>query len=183
MLQRQIRFSICLHLASGLMAHRTPFLIADLGPEVEPFLLHPFAALAEKEPDENCRRYADNHSRDGPCATLAAAVKRATSMRPGPRMWKTSSHAAMRQSATMGRWRRRQRLAHRMGKFAQFFEARTFFAPPVVRLFPPLCSCKFQRRSLGRRTPKCDSSLTPDCSRPLNRPGWGPCARSGSRRR
>ena len=31
------------------MAHKTPFLLADLGPDVEPFLLHLYAALAEKE--------------------------------------------------------------------------------------------------------------------------------------
>jgi DNA invertase Pin-like site-specific DNA recombinase len=37
------------HFISGLMAHKTPFLVADLGPEVEPFLLHLYAALAEKE--------------------------------------------------------------------------------------------------------------------------------------
>ncbi len=33
----------------GFMAHKTPFLVADLGPDVEPFLLHLYAALAEKE--------------------------------------------------------------------------------------------------------------------------------------
>jgi DNA invertase Pin-like site-specific DNA recombinase len=37
------------HFISGLMAHKTPFLVAELGPEVEPFLLHLYAALAEKE--------------------------------------------------------------------------------------------------------------------------------------
>ena len=31
------------------MAHKTPFLVAELGPDVEPFLLHLYAALAEKE--------------------------------------------------------------------------------------------------------------------------------------
>jgi DNA invertase Pin-like site-specific DNA recombinase len=31
------------------MAHRVPFLVAELGPEVDPFILHLFAALAEKE--------------------------------------------------------------------------------------------------------------------------------------
>ncbi len=31
------------------MAHKAPFLVADLGPDVEPFLLHLYAALAEKE--------------------------------------------------------------------------------------------------------------------------------------
>src|ERR1700733_6907946 len=30
-------------------AHKVPFLVADLGPDVEPFMLHLYAALAEKE--------------------------------------------------------------------------------------------------------------------------------------
>lgn len=37
------------HFISGLMAHRVPFLVADLGPDVDPFILHLFAALAQKE--------------------------------------------------------------------------------------------------------------------------------------
>jgi DNA invertase Pin-like site-specific DNA recombinase len=43
------RLSREVHFISGLMAHRTPFLVAELGPDVEPFLLHLYAALAEKE--------------------------------------------------------------------------------------------------------------------------------------
>ncbi len=38
-----------LHFISGLVAQKTPFLVADLGPDVEPFLLHLKAALTEKE--------------------------------------------------------------------------------------------------------------------------------------
>src|SRR5579872_2001094 len=34
---------------SGLMAQRVPFLVAELGADVDPFVLHLFAALAEKE--------------------------------------------------------------------------------------------------------------------------------------
>ena len=34
---------------SGLMAHKVPFLVAELGPDVDPLVLHLFAALAEKE--------------------------------------------------------------------------------------------------------------------------------------
>jgi DNA invertase Pin-like site-specific DNA recombinase len=34
---------------SGLMAKRVPFLVADLGPDIDPFVLHLFAALAQKE--------------------------------------------------------------------------------------------------------------------------------------
>jgi DNA invertase Pin-like site-specific DNA recombinase len=43
------RLSRDVHFISGLMTHKTPFLVADLGPDVEPFLLHLYAALAEKE--------------------------------------------------------------------------------------------------------------------------------------
>jgi DNA invertase Pin-like site-specific DNA recombinase len=31
------------------MAHKVPFWVAELGPDVDPFVLHLFAALAEKE--------------------------------------------------------------------------------------------------------------------------------------
>ena len=31
------------------MAHKVPFLVAELGSDVDPFVLHIFAALAEKE--------------------------------------------------------------------------------------------------------------------------------------
>jgi DNA invertase Pin-like site-specific DNA recombinase len=34
---------------SGLMAQRVPFIVAELGREVDPFMLHLYAALAEKE--------------------------------------------------------------------------------------------------------------------------------------
>src|SRR4051812_28337112 len=34
---------------SGLMAQRVPFIVAELGPDVDPFMLHVYAALAEKE--------------------------------------------------------------------------------------------------------------------------------------
>src|SRR4051812_14872576 len=34
---------------AGLMAQRVPFIVAELGRDVDPFLLHLFAALAEKE--------------------------------------------------------------------------------------------------------------------------------------
>jgi DNA invertase Pin-like site-specific DNA recombinase len=37
------------HFISGLMVHRVPFLVAELGADVDPFVLHLFAALAEKE--------------------------------------------------------------------------------------------------------------------------------------
>ena len=38
-----------MHFISRLMTHKTPFIVAELGSDVEPFLLHLYAALAEKE--------------------------------------------------------------------------------------------------------------------------------------
>jgi hypothetical protein len=35
------------HFISGLMAHRVPFIVAELGPNVDPFTLHIYAALAQ----------------------------------------------------------------------------------------------------------------------------------------
>jgi DNA invertase Pin-like site-specific DNA recombinase len=43
------RLSRNVHFISGLMAHRVPFVVSELGPDVDPFVLHLYAALAEKE--------------------------------------------------------------------------------------------------------------------------------------
>jgi DNA invertase Pin-like site-specific DNA recombinase len=42
-LSRDVRF------ISGLMCHKIPFIVAELGPDVDPFMLHLYAAIAEKE--------------------------------------------------------------------------------------------------------------------------------------
>src|SRR5579864_2511273 len=43
------RLSRYVHFISGLMAHRVPFVVPELGPDIDPFVLHLYAALAEKE--------------------------------------------------------------------------------------------------------------------------------------
>ena len=43
------RLSRDVHFIAGLMAQRVPFLVAELGADVDPFMLHIYAALAEKE--------------------------------------------------------------------------------------------------------------------------------------
>lgn len=37
------------HFISGLMVNRVPFIVAELGPDADPFMLHIYASLAEKE--------------------------------------------------------------------------------------------------------------------------------------
>ena len=43
------RLSRDVHFISGLMVHKVPFVVAELGADIDPFVLHLFAALAEKE--------------------------------------------------------------------------------------------------------------------------------------
>jgi DNA invertase Pin-like site-specific DNA recombinase len=43
------RLSRDVHFISGLMTHQVPFIVAELGSDVDPFMLHIYAAVAEKE--------------------------------------------------------------------------------------------------------------------------------------
>jgi DNA invertase Pin-like site-specific DNA recombinase len=63
------RLSRDVHFISGLMVHRVPFVVAELGPNVDPFMLHIYAALAEKE-----RALISERTKAG----LAAAKERGT---------------------------------------------------------------------------------------------------------
>ena len=53
------RLSRDVHYISGLMKHRVPFIVAELGADTDPFLLHLYAALAEKERALISRRTKD----------------------------------------------------------------------------------------------------------------------------
>lgn len=53
------RLSRDVHFISGLMKHRVPFIVAELGADTDPFLLHIYAALAEKERSLIGRRTKD----------------------------------------------------------------------------------------------------------------------------
>ncbi len=64
------RLSRDVHFISGLMVHRTSFIVAELGVDVDPFMIHLFAALAEKE-----RRLISQRTRDALAAKKAQGVK------------------------------------------------------------------------------------------------------------
>ena len=64
------RLSCDVHFISGLMAHKVPFVVAELGPNVDPFTLHIYAALAQQE-----RRMIADRTRAGLAAAKAHGVK------------------------------------------------------------------------------------------------------------
>ena len=63
------RLSRDVHFISGLMAHRVPFVVAELGADADPFMLHLYAALAEKE-----RSLISQRTRDALKAAKARGV-------------------------------------------------------------------------------------------------------------
>jgi DNA invertase Pin-like site-specific DNA recombinase len=65
------RLSRDVHFISGLMAHKVRFMVTELGPTVDPFMLHIYAAAAEQE-----RRYISKRTKEA----LAAAKARGTKL-------------------------------------------------------------------------------------------------------
>ena len=70
---------------SGLMMHKVPFIVAELGSDVDPFVLHLFAALAQKE-----RSLISSRTREG----LKAARARGQTLGG----WTAGSEASKRQA-------------------------------------------------------------------------------------
>jgi DNA invertase Pin-like site-specific DNA recombinase len=87
------RLSRDVHFISGLMSQRVPFLVAELGPDVDPFILHLFAALAEKE-----RAMISKRTKEA----LKAAKKRGV-MLGGPKLRQARKAAAESIKATADR--------------------------------------------------------------------------------
>ena len=70
------RLSRDVHFISGLMTKRVPFIVAALGKNVDPFMLHIYAALAEKE-----RSMISERTRDA-LAKARQAPRRGMKYRP-----------------------------------------------------------------------------------------------------
>jgi DNA invertase Pin-like site-specific DNA recombinase len=64
------RLSRDVHFISGLMAHKVTFIVAELGPNVDPFTLHIYAALAQQE-----RRMISDRTKAGLAAAKARGAK------------------------------------------------------------------------------------------------------------
>ena len=64
------RLSRDVHFISGLMTEKVPFICADLGADTDPFMLHIYAAFAEKE-----RRMISKRTKDALARARARGVK------------------------------------------------------------------------------------------------------------
>jgi DNA invertase Pin-like site-specific DNA recombinase len=64
------RLSRDVHFISGLMKHKVAFIVADLGADTDPFMLHLYAALAEKE-----RRMISQRTKDALASAKARGKK------------------------------------------------------------------------------------------------------------
>lgn len=78
------RLSRDVHFISGLMIQKVPFVVADLGFLAEPFLLHLYAALAEKE-----RAMISQRTKDALARARARGIKLGS-----PTQWKANREAA-----------------------------------------------------------------------------------------
>ena len=88
------RLSRDVHFISGLMAHRVPFVVAELGMDADPFMLHLYAALAEKE-----RKVISQRTR----AALQAAKARGVVL-GNPRLAETTAAAVASKKAEADRF-------------------------------------------------------------------------------
>lgn len=88
------RLSRDVHFISGLMAERVEFIVTELGRQADPFVLHLFAALAEKE-----RQLISERTRAGLAAAKARGVKLGN---PSP-LFGTKATAAVASAAAVAR--------------------------------------------------------------------------------
>lgn len=100
------RLSRDVHFISGLMSKRVPFIVAELGPDVDPFMLHIYAALAEKERKLISQRtreaLARAKARGGKAYVRAKARRgRALGEKYGPLAAKANKEAAQRFAETV----------------------------------------------------------------------------------
>ena len=72
------RLSRDVHFISGLMSHRVAFVVAELGPDVDPFILHLYAAQAEK-----VRALISDRTKSALAAAKARGVKGISTLRIG----------------------------------------------------------------------------------------------------
>jgi DNA invertase Pin-like site-specific DNA recombinase len=129
------RLSRDVHFISGLMQHCVPFVVAELGPDVDPFMLHIYAALAEKE-----RRLISERTKAG----LAAAKRR------GVRLGGANEQSAKNKAEALKRAEHLRRVFESMGDKSARAVAKSFndrgFKTPAGGEWHPMQIVRFRKR-------------------------------------
>jgi len=102
------------HFISGLMAHKVPFIVAQLGADADPFMPHIYAALAENE-----RSLISLRTREALQAAKAKGVKLGCTTAKSIESWKAAAERAealrpirtrvRRERISLFPWRRHKR--------------------------------------------------------------------------
>jgi DNA invertase Pin-like site-specific DNA recombinase len=90
------RLSRDVHFISGLMVHKVPFIVTELGKDVDPFVLHLFAALAQKE-----RALISKRTKEGLAAAKRRGVKLGGRTAGSDRAEKAAAELAERMRSVM----------------------------------------------------------------------------------
>jgi DNA invertase Pin-like site-specific DNA recombinase len=126
------RLSRDVHFISGLMAHRVPFVVAELGNDVDPFVLHLFAALAQKE-----RSLISARTKEG----LKEARARGTPLGG----WTAGSEASKRQADELA-----ERMRPILTKLAHLPSARQIAAELNRRGIKSATGAEWSSKTVGR---------------------------------
>jgi len=119
------------HFISGLMTNRVPFLVAEMGPNVDPFMLHIYASLAEKERaliSERTKASLATAKRSGRKLGTAGSVE--TAARPRAARSKQATKANATTRAVIAEIRRAGKTT--LAAIAQELEARGAQPPQAV---------------------------------------------------
>lgn len=124
------RLSRDVHFISGLMVHRVHFIACELGISSDPFTLHLFAALAEKE-----RALISQRTKDALWALKARGVKLGTKSPGSPRAVRARAAAYTVMLDTVGRHGTLEGIATRLnGKGYRTLRAKPFRPTTVARI-------------------------------------------------
>ena len=156
------RLSRDVHFISGLMMHKVPFIVAELGSDVDPFVLHLFAALAQKE-----RSLISSRTREG----LKAARARGQALGG----WTAGSEASKKQADELA-----ERMKPILTELAHLPSARQIAAELNRRgIKSARAASGLPRLSAGYKTVSASVADLPPAA-PYRRPHAGPLRRLSS---
>jgi DNA invertase Pin-like site-specific DNA recombinase len=124
---------------SGLMARRVPFIVAELGADVDPFVLHLYASLAEKE-----RRLISERTK------VALAVKKASGVVLGNRTNLSDAQAKGREARELASVEFAKKMMGHLGNLREGMSLNAIAAHLNQMGVPTIRGGKWTAKAVGR---------------------------------